>query len=174
MLARVRDGGPAQPASPLTHLLLRFEHEGQLWHADVGCGSGTLLAPIPFGARTSVRAERLALSRGRGAAAAGTADRDRGGLARPLRVRARAGPTVDIEVNNWVTCTHPVSTFVTRLLATEHSADGSSTTLSDFGGEMALSVQTPTGSTREPVAREVVPDLLWERFGLREPEPGAE
>jgi N-hydroxyarylamine O-acetyltransferase len=80
-------------------------------------------------------------------------------------------PAIDIEVSNWFTCTHPQSRFVTRLLVTEHGDDGSRTTLSDFGGEMVLTVQTPTGSKREPVARETVPALLERRFGLREPEP---
>ena len=54
---------------------------------------------------------------------------------------------------------------------TEHGRDGSRTTLSNFSGEMLMSVQTPTGSERETVARETVPELLKQRFGLREPEP---
>jgi hypothetical protein len=37
---------------------------------------------------------------------------------------------------------------------------------------MILSAQWPTGSKREPVARNQVPGLLTERFGLQAPEPG--
>ncbi|HET9094945.1 MAG TPA: arylamine N-acetyltransferase, partial [Solirubrobacteraceae bacterium] len=36
ILARVRHGRAPQPVGPLTHLLLRVEHAGRLWHADVG------------------------------------------------------------------------------------------------------------------------------------------
>jgi hypothetical protein len=62
---------------------------------------------------------------------------------------------------------------VTRLLVTEHGQDGTRTTLSDFGGEMTLSVETPTGHriAPTPVARDAVPELLATRFGLRLPEP---
>jgi hypothetical protein len=32
-------------------------------------------------------------------------------------------------------------------------------------------VETPTGSKHEPIARDAVPAILEQRFGLREPEP---
>lgn len=171
ILARVRNGQPASSVGPLTHLLLRVDYEGRLWHVDVGFGQGTLLEPIPFGPggpheqsgwryRVSREGELLVLQ----------TETDEGW--RDLYAfRPEPAPEIDIEVSNWFTCTHPQSRFVTRLLVTEHAADGSRTTLSDFGGEMVISVQTPTGSRREPVARETVPALLQERFGLREPEP---
>jgi arylamine N-acetyltransferase len=85
--------------------------------------------------------------------------------------RPRAGAGDRSRSTNWFTCTHPRSRFVTRLLVTEHGQDATRTTLSDFGGEMTLGVETPTGSKREPVARDAVPALLEQRFGLREPEP---
>lgn len=171
MLARVRHGVPASTVNPLTHLLLRVDYEGELWHADVGFGQGTLLEPIPFGPggpyaqsgwtyRVVAEEELLVLQ---------TADE---GAWRDLYAfRPEPAPMIDIEVSNWFTCTHPDSRFVTRLLVTEHGPDGSRTTLSDFSGEMLLSAQTPTGSRREPVARADVPALLEQRFGLREPEP---
>ena len=144
---------------------------GALWHADVGFGQGTLLEPIPFGpggpyeqsgwVYRVVAEDRLLVLQ--------TATDD--GWRDLYAFHPEPVPAIDIEVSNWFTCTHPQSRFVTRLLVTEHGEDGSRTTLSDFSGEMVLSVQTPTGSKREPVARDDVPDLLWERFGLREPEP---
>ena len=171
MLARVRNGQPGTPAGPLTHLLLRVDYGGALWHADVGFGQGTLLEPIPFGpggpyeqsgwVYRVIREEHLLVLQ----AAADDGWRDL------YAFRPEPVPEIDIELSNWFTCTHPQSRFVTRLLVTEHGVDGSRTTLSDFSGEMTLSAQTPTGSKREPVARETVPELLWERFGLREPEP---
>jgi N-hydroxyarylamine O-acetyltransferase len=171
MLARVRNGQPPQPAGPLTHLLLRVEYEDALWHADVGFGQGTLLEPIPFGPggpyeqagwlyRVTKEDGLLVLQT---EADAGWRDL--------YAFSPRPVPAIDIEVSNWFTCTHPQSRFVTRLLVTEHGADGSRTTLSDFSGEMALSVQTPTGDRREPIPRDDVPALLLSRFGLREPEP---
>jgi N-hydroxyarylamine O-acetyltransferase len=171
MLARVRAGRSASDVSPLAHLLLRVEYGGALWHADVGYGQGTLLEPIPFGpggpyeqlgwVYRVVREEHLLVLQ--------TATDD--GWRELYAFRPEPVPEIDIEVGNWFTCTHPTSPFVTHLLVTEHGEDGSRITLSDFSGEMALMVQTPTGSKREPVARETVPDLLERRFGLREPEP---
>ncbi len=172
MLARVRNGRPTgAPVGPLTHLLLRVEHEGAVWHADVGFGQGTLLEPIPFGPggpyEQSGWSYRVI---GEGPLLVLQTDTEEG-WRDIYAFRPEPAPAIDIEVNNWFTCTHPQSRFVTSLLVTEHRRDGSRTTLSDFSGEMLLSVQTPTGSKREPVARDTVPELLERRFGLREPEP---
>lgn len=172
ILARVRNGRPPIPEGPLTHLLLRVEYEGAIWHADVGFGNGTLMEPIPFGPggpyeqsgwqfRVVKQDALLVLQT--------VSPED--GWQDVYAFAPRPAPAIDIEVNNWYTCTHPASKFVTGLVVTEHGSDGTRTTLSDFSGEMALSVQTPTGSKREPVARETVPELLLQRFGLREPEP---
>jgi N-hydroxyarylamine O-acetyltransferase len=169
LLARVRNGQLPLPAGPLTHLLLRAELDGVLWHADVGFGQGTLLEPIPFGPggpyeqsgwsyRVVSEDDLLVLQ-----LADGPGWRDLYAFS-PTPVEP-----VDIEVSNWFTSTHPDSRFVNRLLVTRHYADGSRTTLSDFAGDMTLNAQTPTGSKREPVERDCVPSLLAERFGL----PGA-
>ncbi|HEX3617342.1 MAG TPA: arylamine N-acetyltransferase [Solirubrobacteraceae bacterium] len=170
ILARVRNGQPATTVGPLTHLLLRVEYEGAIWHADVGFGQGTLLEPIPFGPggpyeqygwsyRVAAEGDLLVLQ---------TATDD--GWRDLYAFRPEPVPAIDIELSNWFTCTHPQSRFVTRLLVTEHAPDGTRTTLSDFSGEMVMSVQTPAGSKREPVARADVTTVLERRFGLREPE----
>ncbi len=170
MLARVRNGLPPSTINPLTHLLLRVNYEGALWHADVGFGQGTLLEPIPFGAGgpyTQSGWTYQVVAEGRRLVLQTAQD----GRWRDLYAfEPEPAPMIDIEVSNWFTCTHPDSRFVTRLLVTEHGADGSRTTLSDFSGEMLFSAQTPTGSKRVPVARADVPGLLEQRFGLREPE----
>lgn len=173
MLARVRNGRPPVPAGPLTHLLLRVQWRGTVWHADVGFGNGTLIEPIPFGPGGPyeqmgwryrvVQEEQLLVLQ--------TESED--GWRDLYAFAPKPVPPIDIDVNNWFTCTHPESPFVTRLVVTEHGQDGSRTTLSDFGGDMVLSVQTPTGHRipPTPVAREDVAALLEQRFGLREPEP---
>ena len=175
MLARVRFGRSADaPVGPLTHLVLRVEHEGAVWHADVGFGNGTLMEPIPFGPggpyvqsgwrfRVVEEGDLLVLQ----------SVRPDGGWEDVYAFVPEPAPAIDIEVDNWYTCTHPGSKFVTALVVTEHGADGTRTTLSDFGGEMILSMRTPTDSKRIPVARSTVPELLLQRFGLREPEPEA-
>jgi N-hydroxyarylamine O-acetyltransferase len=168
LLARVRNGQPALPAGPLTHLLLRVELDGALWHADVGFGQGTLLDPIPFGPggpyeqsgwRYQVvrEGELLVLQ-----TATNAGWRDLYAFS-PAPVEP-----IDIEVSNWFTSSHPESRFTNRLLVTRHDENGSRTTLSDFGGELTLSVQTPTGDgiPPTPVERDCVSSLLVERFGL--------
>jgi N-hydroxyarylamine O-acetyltransferase len=171
MLARVRNGRPPDVLGPLTHLLLRVEHEGAVWHADAGFGHGTLIEPIPFGpggpyeqAGWSYRVvgenDLLVLQE--------LSDGDWRDIYAFMPVPA---PQIDIEVNNWFTSTHPDSRMTTRLLVTENADDGTRTTLSDFSGEMTLNVQTPAaGTVRTAVTRDDVPHLLERRFGLREPE----
>ncbi len=173
ILARVRNGRPPLPAGPLTHLLLRVQYEEAVWHADVGFGQGTLLEPIPFGPggpyeqsgwryRVVSEASDLVLQ-------TGTVD----GWRDLYAFTPEPAEPIDIEVNNWFTCTHPDSRFVRRLLVTRHDEDGSRTTLSDFAGELTLRTEAPTGDQvpPTPVERETVPELIRERFGLREPEP---
>jgi N-hydroxyarylamine O-acetyltransferase len=169
MLARVRNGQPPEPAGPLTHLLLRVEHDGALWHADVGFGQGTLLEPIPFGPGGHFEQSGWSYRVVKEGALLVLQTETDDGWRDLYAFTPQPVPPIDIEVSNWFTSTHPDSRFVTRLLVTEHDDDGSRTTLSDFSGEMTLSVQTPTGSKREPVARDDVPSLLEQRFGLREP-----
>jgi N-hydroxyarylamine O-acetyltransferase len=166
LLARVRNGQPPLPAGPLTHLLLRVELGGALWHADVGFGQGTLLEPIPFGPGGPYEQSgwRYQVVREGELLVLQTAT-DAGWRDLYAFSTAPVEP-VDIEVSNWFTSTHPESRFTSRLLVTRHDDDGSRTTLSDFAGELTLSVQTPTGSEREPVERDCIPSLLVERFGL--------
>jgi N-hydroxyarylamine O-acetyltransferase len=170
MLARTRNGRPADFIAPLTHLLLQVECDGALWHADVGYGSATLIEPIPFGpggpyqqAGWSYRV----VSEGDLLVLQDLADGDWRDLYAfdPVPV-----PPIDIEVSNWYCSTHTDSRMATRLLVTENADDGTRTTLSDFSGEMTLSIQTPARTVRTPIPREDVPELLEKRFGLREPE----
>jgi len=165
LLARVRWGAPPGSVRPRSHLVLRVHAHGAMWHADVGFGSGTLFEPIPFGAggeyvqsgwryRVARDGPELVLQ-----LAVGDEWRDQYGFV-PETV-----PAIDVEVNNWFTATHPRSPFVTGLIVSTQAQDGTRTTLSDWS-ELALTEQTASGATVEPVAREQIPQLLATRFGL--------
>jgi len=165
MLARVRWAAPPGTVRPRGHLVLRVTGEGGVWHADVGFGAGTLLEPIPFGPgeeheqggwrfRVVQDAEELVLQ----SVSEGEWSDLYGFVPEPV-------PLVDLETSNWFTCSHPASPFVTGLLIASQTADGTRTTLSDWG-ELALVQQTPHERTVTEVAREDIPVLLAERFGL--------
>ena len=78
----------------------------------------------------------------------------------------QASPPVDLETSNWFTATHPHSPFVTGLIVSTQSGDGSRTTLSDWSG-LALTEETPKGgATVTAVEADAVPGLLATRFGL--------
>ncbi len=166
MLARVRWGVPAGLATPRTHLVLRVEVDGEAWLADVGFGAGTLLEPIPFGPggpyvqsgwrfRLVGDDDELVLQT------------DDDGAWRDVYVFApRAVPLVDIELSNWFTATHPRSRFVTGLIVTRQSPDGTRISLSDWTDRLALTVRTPQRAEVTPVERAEIPALLDERFGL--------
>ena len=74
-------------------------------------------------------------------------------------------PLVDVETSNWFTSTHPRSPFVTGLIVSAQRQDGTRVTLSDWS-ELALTEQTPAGSTVLPLTHEAVPGLLEVLFGL--------
>jgi len=165
MLARVRWAAPPGTVRPRGHLVLRVSGEGGVWHADVGFGAGTLLEPIPFGPgeeheqrgwrfRVVQDGEELVLQ-----------TISEGRWSDLYAFVPKAVPLVDLDTSNWFTCSHPVSPFVTGLLIASQTADGTRTTLSDWG-ELALVQQTPSERTSTPVAREQIPGLLAERFGL--------
>jgi N-hydroxyarylamine O-acetyltransferase len=138
---------------------------GASWHADVGFGGGTLLQPLPFGTgdvheqsgwrfRVIAEGDELVLQ---------TADDS--DWADLYAFSPQPVPLVDLEVSNWFTSAHPNSPFVTGLLISAQTQDGTRTTLSDWG-ELALAVQTPAASTVTPLTREEIPQLLHTRFGL--------
>lgn len=166
MLARVRFGAPPGTIRPRSRLVLRVQLDGASWHADVGFGAGTLLEPLPFGPgeiheqsgwrfRVVEDGQEFVLQ-----TAAGSDWSDLYGfIPQPV-------PMVDVEMSNWFTSTHPRSPFVTGLVVSAQRQDGARTSLSDWG-ELALTEQTPAGSTVTPVSRDAVPRLLETRFGLQ-------
>ena len=165
MLARVSLGAPPGAIRPRTHLVLCVRLEGATWHADVGFGAGTPLEPLPFGPgevheqsgwrfRVVEDGPELVLQ-----TASGSDWLDLYGyLPQPV-------PLVDVETSNWFTSTHPRSPFVTGLRVGTQRQNGTRTSLTD-GDELALTDETPAGSTVTPVSRNAIPQLLERRFGL--------
>ncbi len=166
LLARVRSGRASSPAGPLTHLLLRVEHEGALWHMDVGFGQGTLLEPIPFGPGGPYEQSGWrfrVISEGSLLVLQTEVDESWSDL---YAFSVEPVHNVDIEVSNWFTSTHPRSRFVTNMLVTAHDEHAVRSTLSDFAGELTLSVSSPKRRTREAVAAADAPRVLADVFGL--------
>ncbi len=169
MLARVRAGTPRGTIRPRTHAVLRVrDGDGDVWHADVGFGRGTLLEPIPFGPdaaasyeqggwmfRTIEEGSELVLQ-----------TRTDGAWSDVYAFAPRPVPAVDIETSNWWTCTHPRSPFVFGVIAAVHHADGSRELINDWSGRLELITESASGSRRSTPSREQLPELLAERFGL--------
>lgn len=124
LVARVRWQLPADLPTPLTHMLLRVASpDAGPCLADVGFGSMSLVRPIRF-----------------------ELDREQPGGLEPRRVVARGprfvqqarlgdewsdvyvfsgdeAPTIDFEVGNWFTSTHPQSRFRLNLIASRAGED---------------------------------------------------
>lgn len=165
MLARVRVGGSPSHLRPRSHLVLRVHADGGVWHADVGFGLGTLLDPIPFG--PGVQHEQSGwrfrvVQDGSELVLQMLTDENWTDL---YGFVPEPAPLVDLEVSNWYTSTHARSPFVTGLTVCAHRPDGSRLLLNNWS-RLELSEQTPTETNTISVAREEVPHLLAERFGL--------
>jgi N-hydroxyarylamine O-acetyltransferase len=166
MLARVRVGAEPGTVRGRTHLVLRVDHEGESWLADVGFGLGAMFEPIPFepGEVHEQAGWRYQLARDgeelvlRGTGVDGEWADLYGFIPRPV-------PPVDIEISNWFTATHPQSMFVQGLLIASQAPDGSRRALSDWG-ELRLTVQRPGESSATPLARAEIPEVLERHFGL--------
>lgn len=166
ILARVRYGAPVGTIRPRTHLLLRVTMNGEVWHADVGFGSGTLIEPIPFGPsghqqqrgwhfRVVTEARELVLQ-----AREGQAWRDL------YAFDPEPSPLIDIELSNWYAATHPRSAFVSGLIIARQLPDGTRLSLSDWSGSLTLMRRTPDDTISTPYEREEIPGLLADMFTL--------
>jgi N-hydroxyarylamine O-acetyltransferase len=149
------------------HLVLRATLDGEQWHCDVGFGLGTPLEPLPWGPggeheqsgwrfRIVAQEHELVLQ-----------TPDGGQWADVYGFQPLPSPEVDLMTSNWFVSTHPGSPFVSGLFIAVQDGQGRRTWLSDWSGALVISEQTPTGGeTRQEPAREQIPALLAERFGL--------
>jgi N-hydroxyarylamine O-acetyltransferase len=164
ILARVGDRGTERSR---THLLLRVHLDGEVWHADVGFGRGTLLEPIPFGPgeeyvqhgwrfRVIADGPELVLR-----------TVHEGEWVDGYSFVPEPVPLIDIETSNWYTATHPRSPFVSSGISVAmYDEDAIAMSLSDWSGSLILTELTQTSRAVTLVAPEQVGDLLSARFGL--------
>ncbi len=164
-LARVRFGAPPGVTRPRTHLVLRVRTGGESWLADVGFGMGTLLDPIPFGPGEEHEQAGWRFRLVREAAELVLQSVHEGDWVDLYGFAPEPVPAVDVEVASWYASTHPRSPFVAGLIVASHSGDGTRLSLSDWNG-LSLTERTPEVARVTPLAREEVPAVLSERFGL--------
>jgi len=168
MLARVRVGGAPPEARPLGHLVLRVtEGDGQVWHADVGFGHGTLLEPIPFGPDPDTVHEQLGWSFRviEDGPELVLQTRDAEGWTDVYGFVPHPVSRIDIDVSNWWICTNPRSPFVFGLIASVNHADGRREAISDWSGPLQVMQMAPDGVESSEQPRTVIPRKL-EEFGL--------
>ena len=166
-LARVRMGGVPGTPRPRTHLVLGVTDGGKRWHADVGFGNGTLLEPIPFGSGGEYEQSgwRFRVVEDGPELVLQSVARDGewfdlyGFIPEPV-------PLIDVITSNWYTSTHPRSPFVTGLIVSAQRPDGERLSLSDWTGELSLTVQTPRRATVSAVEPDTAGQLIAGRFGL--------
>jgi N-hydroxyarylamine O-acetyltransferase len=164
ILARVGDRGTERSR---THLLLRVRIGGEVWHADVGFGRGTLLEPIPFGPGEEHVQEGWrfrVIADGPELVLRTVTD---GEWVDGYTFVPEPVPLIDIETSNWYTATHPRSPFVSAgISAAMYDPEAVAVSLSDWSGSLILTELTPESRAVTPVEPEQVGDLLSARFGL--------
>jgi N-hydroxyarylamine O-acetyltransferase len=164
ILARVGDRGTERSR---THLLLRVSLGGEVWHADVGFGRGTLLEPIPFGPGEEHVQEGWrfrVIADGPELVLRTVTD---GEWVDGYTFVPDPAPLIDIETSNWYTATHPRSPFVSAgISAAIYDPRAVAVSLSDWSGELILTELTPESRAVTPVEPGQVGDLLSARFGL--------
>jgi N-hydroxyarylamine O-acetyltransferase len=161
--ARVRQGADGA-VRPRTHMVLRVPCEGQVWLADVGFGGDGLIDPIALNGEPVEQA---------GAVYRVSTEGPLHVLQRRLQhawedlyaVLPDPVATIDVEVANWYTSTHPRSRFVLTLTA-QRVKDGTRHVLRNLTYSIARGADV---REREIARRELVP-LLRETFGLDVPE----
>lgn len=168
LLARVRWGVPPDRPTPLTHMILRVTIDGRPWLADAGFGGVAATAPLaldiaagqptPHDLRRFVAAERALTHQ------LFTAD----GWADVYTFVLDEPASVDFELGNWYSCTHPQAHFLNNLIVTRVAGERR---LALFNRE--FTIRHPDGRVdKEPIAS---PDhllaLLAAHFGLHFP-PG--
>ncbi len=164
ILARV---GPRGTERSRTHLLLRVRTGDTVWHADVGFGRGTLLAPIPFGPGVEHVQEGWrfrVIADGPELVLQTVTD---GEWVDSYTFVPESVPLIDIECSNWYTATHPRSPFVSAgISAAIYDRDATAVSLSDWSGSLILTELTPRHRAVTPVASTQAGELLSDRFGL--------
>lgn len=159
---RYRGGGAMRPRG---HLVMRVRSEGLSWHADVGFGLGGLVEPIPFGPGEAHEQSGWSFRVVEDRRELVLQTLEQGEWVDLYGFPPDPVPFIDVEMSNWWVCTNPRSPFVTGLIVGLQHKDGTRVSLSDWS-ELALTELMPHGRRVTSLAREDVPPLLAERFGL--------
>ena len=166
LLARVRWQVPATVVTPLTHMVLAVKIEDQSWLADVGFGG--------IGTTTPLRLESAAeqsttheLRRLVNDGALVTHQVRLGGTWQDVyQFNLSPPPSIDFELGNWFSCTHPQAMFVNNLVVTRVEAAGRITLFNHEFTRRKLDGSTVTSQVKSP---EELHELLAGEFGLQLP-----
>jgi len=166
MIARVRWQVPAEVATGLTHMLVRVTLGGRDWLADAGMGSLSLTTPLrmeenleqdtPHDRRRLIRRDGHLVQQVLFAGAWQDVN-----LFRP-----EPAATVDLELGNWYSHTHPQAHFRNNLMVARATSDGRRTLLNREFTERACD---GTATKREIVTPEALLAVLAEQFDLSFP-----
>lgn len=166
MIARVRWQAPAEIATPLTHMLVRVTIAGRDWLADVGMGSLSLTAPLAMigdlEQETPHDRRRLVHRDGHFAQQVLFA----GEWQDVSLFRPETAATVDLELGNWYSHTHPQAHFRNNLMVARATAEGRVTL---FNREFTVRHRDGQADKRELATPDELLVVLVEHFGLHFP-----
>jgi N-hydroxyarylamine O-acetyltransferase len=164
LIARVIRGLEADAPATATHMLLRVDLPEGPFLADVGFGNQTPTAPLALRSRVEQETphdvmrlwpvgDELTLQAKHG-----------GDWQNVYRLSPHPPLTVDYEVANWFTATHPASPFVSNLIVARPGPNGVRNTL--FNGR--LTVRRPPDHADRKLARDAteLQQVLAGTFGL--------
>ena len=161
--ARVRQntGGLMRPR---THMVLTMACKGREWLADVGFGGDGLLEPIALDGSSTEQAGvvyRVAADD-----SVRVLQRHIAGVWEDLyALMPNPVHSIDVEVGNWFTSTHPRSPFVLNLTA-QRIVDDARHTLRN----LTYTITRGTAVQVQEITRQEVVPLLRDTFGLEVPE----
>ncbi len=168
LAARVRWQIPTHVATPLTHMVLRVDLDGAPWLADVGFGGLTPTAPLRLDVEeaqpTPHETFRVVRSGNVHTLQAKVAD----AWDDVYRFTLEEQHSIDYEVANWFTSTHPASRFIQNLIVTRATDDGKRIAL--MNRELVVRRKASVEKRVVETPEELL-DVLASQFGLRFP-PG--
>jgi len=166
MIARVRWQVPAEVNTGLTHMLVRVALDGRDWLADAGMGSLSLSAPLemtdgleqdtPHDRRRLVRRDAWFIQQ----------VRFDGQWLDVSIFDPQTAATVDLEIGNWYSHTHPQAHFRNNLMVARATADSRRTLLNR---ELTLRTRDGRAEKRTIGTSEELLAVLAEHFDLHFP-----
>jgi len=168
--ARVRWMLPRDFIPPRTHLFVRVDLPGETWITDCGVGGGSLTAALrwengliqqtPHDQRRIIREGDLWFHQVRW--------HDHVEWLDVCEFTGETMPSIDRELANWWTSTHPDSRFRKNLIAARTGLDGSRRTL--INRDFTFRPRNAEAVKREIESRAELAQLLMEEFELTLPE----